>query len=260
MSAAMHHRDAKTGPGLQGLAILALILTLAGLLTLAAPAAASEGAAASRLEAPEPGSEVPAALSRAGWKKLSVPGKAPAEFAMEETGSIRIVAQNAVAFLYRPIEDGLEGKSRLAWRWRVDQAVARTDLSKVGEDDRSLAVHLVFPVESKSLSFWERFDLSLTRLMAPPLAGKLLTYVWGGTQARGASLPNPHFEENGAIIVLRSGDEPTGRWVMEEIDFMADFRRAFGYTPPPPIFMAISSDSDDTAGSCLGAVADFVFS
>ena len=235
------------------------MLSLAGLLLLAAPAApagANDGESAGR---PESEAAVPAELSRDGWKLLSVPGKAAAEFAMEDSGSIRIIAENAVAFLYRPLEGGMGEKRRLAWRWRVDEAVARTDLSKVGEDDRSLAIHLVFPIESETLSFWERVDLALTRMVAPPMAGKVLTYVWGGTQARGASLPNPHFEENGAIIVLRSGDEPTGRWVMEEIDFVADFREAFGYTPPPPIFMAISSDSDDTAGSCLGAVADLVF-
>ena len=232
------------------------MLSLAGLLLLAAPAGANDGESAGRLET---GPEVPAELSREGWKLLSVPGKATADFALETPGGIRILAENAVAFLYRPIDGGMGEKRRLAWRWRVDEAVARTDLSKVGEDDRSLAIHLVFPIESEALSFWERIDLALTRMVAPPLAGKVLTYVWGGTQARGASLPNPHLEGHGAIIVLRSGDEPTGRWVMEEIDFVADFRKAFGYTPPQPAFMAISSDSDDTAGSSLGVVADLVF-
>ena len=229
-------------------------LCLAGLLLLAAPA--NHGESAVRLESE---TAVPAELSREGWKLLSVPGKAPADFARQSPDAIRVVAENAVAFLVRPLAENTGGKRRLTWRWRVEDAVARTDLSKIGEDDRSLAVHLIFPIESDTLSFWERLDLGLTRMAAPQLAGKVLTYVWGGTQARGASLPNPHLEAHGTIIVLRSGDAATGRWFMEEVDFVADFRKAFGYDPPAPAFMAISSDSDDTAGSSLGIVADLEF-
>ena len=98
-----------------------------------------------------------------------------------------------------------------------------------------------------------------TRVFAAPLSGKVLTYVWGGTRPRGSLLANPHLNPDGRIIVLRSGDGTTGLWQEEEIDFVADFRKAFGYIPPAPAYLAISVDSDDTASRSRGAVADLVF-
>jgi len=226
----------------------AALICVTLLLLSQAPVAAKQGEAT-----------LPVELSQDGWKLLSVPGKAPAHFAQDGPGGIRISAENAVAFLYRPVPGDMGVKRRLAWRWRVDEPVPLTDLSIVGQDDRTLAVHLVFPLDPKRLSFFERVDFAVTRIFAPPLAGKVLTYVWGGTQARGEILANPHLEAHGRIIVLRSGTESTGRWFMEEIDFAADFRKAFGYSPPQPIFLMISSDSDDTAWRCVGVIADLTF-
>ncbi len=223
-------------------------LCVTGLLFSLAPAAASEDEAALPLE-----------LRQQGWKLLSVPGKMPARFTRRGRAGIRITAENAVAFLYRPAPGDLGAKHRLAWRWRVEKPVPLTDLSIIGQDDRTLAVHLVFPLDPNRLPFRERVDLAVTRLFAPPLAGKVLTYVWGGTQARGEDLANPHLKTHGRIIVLRSGIETTGRWFMEEIDFAADFKKAFGYSAPQPAFLMISGDSDDTARRGVGVIADFVF-
>jgi hypothetical protein len=252
ISSHMQCIDAMTAPARIGAPILWLIW-----LAITAPgAAANDGALVRRGDET---TRLSAELSREGWKLLSVPGKAEARFAQGGPNSIRVSAENAVAFLYRPVSNDMGPKRRLSWRWRVEQATPRTDLSQAGEDDRPLAVHVVFPVDSNRLSILEQINLAFTRLVAEPLAGKVLTYVWGGTQGRGARLPNPHLEAHGVIIVLRSGDTPTGRWIMEEIDFVADFRAAFGYNPPPPAYLAISSDSDDTAGQSLGVIADLVF-
>ena len=91
------------------------------------------------------------------------------------------------------------------------------------------------------------------------LAGAVLTYVWGGSQQPGDMIANPYFDDRGRIIVLRSSAEATGRWFEEEIDFIADFQRAFGYTPAQPLYVAISADSDDTGGRSHGVVAELTF-
>ena len=59
-------------------------------------------------------------------------------------------------------------------------------------------------------------------------------------------LENPFMKGDGVIIVLQGGDAPTGKWVSERVDFMADFEAAFGYRPDPPKGIAISGDSDDS--------------
>ncbi len=198
-------------------------------------------------------------LQSAGWRLLKVPGREKAEFTQRSPDSIYIKADKAVAFLYRSVDDDMGPKRRLVWNWWVEQAVPPTDLSRAPGDDRSLAVHLVFPVDEERLSLWERIEIALTRLVSPPMAGIVLTYVRGGTNPQGTVLTNPCLNRQGKIIVLRSGDGPVGRWHMEEIDFVADFRDAFGYRPPAPTFVAISADSDDTGSRAFGAVADLAF-
>ncbi len=202
---------------------------------------------------------LPSVLEEAGWRLLAVPGKAEASFFAERSDAIQVSAEMAVGFLYRPVDNSMGTKRRLGWRWRVDRAVPATDLTLAGADDRSLAVHVVFPAPTERMNFWERLDLAITGAVAPPLAGSVLTYVWGGTQEQGAMVDNPYLDSRGRIIVLRSSSTPTGEWMVEEIDLIADFERAFGYTPDQPLYIAISADSDDTDSSSLGMVAGLTF-
>ena len=83
-----------------------------------------------------------------------------------------------------------------------------------------------------------------------------MTYVWGGTEARGSRFVNPHLGDDGIMIVLRSGRAPTGRWLTEEVDLAADFRMAFGFAAPPPSHIALSADSDDRGGRSRAWVKD----
>ncbi len=183
------------------------------------------------------------------WKLLALPDKDPAEFKVSETGSLQIEAMNAVAFLYAEIDEAPSG--RLAWRWRVDQDIPATDLSRSGEDDRPLAVHVWFPPKAEDISFGDR----LGALLGYPMIGQVLTYVWGGTAQRGVKMPNPHFEDS-KLIVLRSGTTPTGVWFNEEIDIAADYRMAFGTPPPAKAYIAISADTDDGGGTSIAQLDD----
>lgn len=234
-------------------------LSFSGLILMLGLMLPSLADSASLVDSKLAASMLPAELRTEGWRLLKVPGKAKAEFTKRSRDGIGIRADKAVAFLYRSVDDDMGPKRRLVWNWRIDQAVPPTDLSRAPGDDRSLAVHLVFPVDEDRLSFWERMNLALTRLVAPPMAGKVLTYVWGGTHPEGSVLTNPYLSMQGKIIVLRSGDGPVGQWLMEEIDFVSDFRKVFGYGPPAPAFVAISADSDDTGSRMFGAVADLAF-
>ena len=61
------------------------------------------------------------------------------------------------------------------------------------------------------------------------------------------------------MYILRSGHALTGRWFTEKIDIAADFERAFGYQAPPPMYIMVSPDTDDTAGRSIGWIADITF-
>ena len=59
------------------------------------------------------------------------------------------------------------------------------------------------------------------------------------------------------IIVLRNREDPTGAWVTEERDLLADYRAAFGEDPEPVTAIGFMSDTENlpTEGiSFLGPV------
>ena len=229
--------------------ILALILLVSALLRADIPAVAASSAGPSDL-----------ALNvlPAGWRHLTVPGKAATQFASGPDGAIKVSAEDSAGFLYREVSRDAKPVTRMAWRWRVDMAPPPTDQSMKGMDDRPLAVHVWFDKGAGTDSAWTMFDRVGAWLFDVPLPGKVLTYVWGGKRMRGDRLENPYLQENGRLIILRPGRTPNGQWFAESVDIAADFKRAFGYDAPPPRFIAISADTDDKRGVSMAAVTDLV--
>ena len=194
------------------------------------------------------------------WRVLAFPGIAPSRFVVDDDGRIEVLAENSSGLLYRMILPTERHRPFLTWRWRVDEATAPSDLTRKGADDRPLAVHLWFPMPPERRSLWQRLgDTVKTEILDIPLTGRVLTYVWGGTRARGDKMANPYLEGRGVMIVLRDGHAPTGQWFMERIDYARDFEMAFGTPPPSPSFIAVSGDADDTWGRSAGTVANLAF-
>ena len=162
--------------------------------------------------------------------------------------------------LYRSVAQDEKARRFLTWRWRVDQTMPPTDLSRQGGDDRPLAVHLWFPLPDERADFWDRLKTPLQRLFTDlPVNGQVLTYVWGGKGDRGEKILNPFLDGRGMMIILRDGTTETGQWFDEKIDFASDFRMAFGFAAPLPEALAVSGDADDSQGRSLGVVAHLAF-
>lgn len=198
-------------------------------------------------------------LAEAGWKVLTFAGKPATRFAGRADGTIQVTATKSVAILYRRVPDRDRPKKQLTWRWRVDKTIPATDLSRKGHDDRPLAVHVWFPKDPNRTGMLESLGTALAGLFGVPLPGKVLTYVWGGKGRRGDTIINPYIPLDGTMVILRSGDAPTGQWFTEQIDFVSDFEHAFNYRAPAPAYVAVSADADDTMGQSLALVTDILF-
>jgi hypothetical protein len=179
-------------------------------------------------------------LEAAGWRILTIPGRTSAKFSVASDGSLEVLAEAAVAWLWRPVPDGEGRSTRARWMWRVDEGVGPTDLTRRGVDDRALALYFVFGQQKDSGTD----PIALLR------AGSVraLVYVFGGNQPRHAILPSPHMGARGWFIVLRAADGTRRQWLEESVDLVADFRHVFGADPPALIAVGLSSDSDDTNG------------
>ena len=200
-----------------------------------------------------------APAASAGWQELTLPGKAANRYVLTADGAIQVTSESGTSFLYRPLSEDERREPILTWRWKVDASGPPTDLTRVGADDRPLAVHIWFR-DSAGEGLWPRLRRATLGVPGYPVPCHVLTYVWGGTEAAGTPLANPYLDGTGALIVLRPGTTPTGQWYRERVDIAADYRRAFGVNPRDPAFVAISADSDDTASRSAGTVANLTFS
>jgi hypothetical protein len=199
-------------------------------------------------------------LAAAGWREFEVTGKSPNRFVGHPDGSIEVISSSSVSRLYRPLEVKLDATPALGWRWRVDEPVPPTDLTQKGEDDTALTLFVGFPWDPDEASFTERLTRPLVEAYAGEDApGRVLAYVFGGAEPRGAWVESPHLGKAGAMRVLRPADSPTGEWFEERVDLVEDYRAAFGEDPPDPSQLAISADTDDTGSTSRGFVKDLAF-
>jgi hypothetical protein len=214
------------------------------------------------LAAATPPAPIPAGpdLAAAGWREIGVKGKPPNRFIGHPDGAIEVISSSSVSRVYRPVEVDLDATPVLTWQWRVDQPVPPTDLTQKGEDDTALTLYVGFPWDPGEASFTERLTRPLVEAYAGEDApGRVLAYVWGGDQPRGAWVASPHLRSAGALRVLRPADSPTGEWFQERVDLAQDYREAFGEEPPDPSQIAISADTDDTASTSRGTVKGLAF-
>ncbi|MEM7752642.1 MAG: DUF3047 domain-containing protein [Pseudomonadota bacterium] len=159
-----------------------------------------------------------------------------------------VVSNGTVSLVWRPVEGRLQSASSAAWRWRVTESVAPTDLTQKGGDDRNLALYFVFvdPASAAELS-----GANARKLLRNPNT-RALIYVWGGNHSTGAILPSP-YHPGLRTKVLRTAADGT---FSESVDLAADYRRAFGEAKGVLVGLGVSSDSDDTDGRVRASIAD----
>jgi len=122
--------------------------------------------------------------------------------------------------------------STLSWNWRV------TSLPR-GANERS----------SKTLDS----AASVYAVFGSRLFPRILKYVWSTSIPSGSSFKHPS-SDRVAIIVVKSGNESLAVWQTVKRDLEADYRAAFGASPPEVIAIGVKTDSDSTRTS---AQADY---
>ena len=136
------------------------------------------------------------------------------------------------------------------WRWRVDEGVVLTDLTKRGFDDRALGVYFVFSdrpdVPKSPMAIFDNASVTA------------LAYVFGGDKPRGTVVESPHMRRRGKFIVLRAADAPKHVWYDESVDLAQDYLHIFGKPLPNLIAIAIESDSDDTQDRNHAELQNFI--
>jgi hypothetical protein len=137
-------------------------------------------------------------------------------------------SHDSASALYIPLVLPLSESANLSWRWKVTRALPVNDLERHRSGDDYAARVLV--------SF------------GPDLFSKesrALCYVWASREAVGELYESP-YSNNVATIVVESGTAKLGGWVLESVNIVEDYRRAFGSAPQTAFALAVMVDSDNT--------------
>jgi hypothetical protein len=202
-----------------------------------------------------PGPELPQ-----GWRALQIARVPPAELALvaEQGATVLRVRTDASAgaAAYALRQEPGEAPV-LAWRWKVERALERSDLRTREADDFVARVYVFFDVPETDLPLFTRVRMHVARLLyGAELPTAALCYVWDNREPPGASLWSA-YTDRVRVVVLESGNARAGTWVAERRDVAADFRDAFGHEPPAITGIAAGADTDQTRERSTAWFGDF---
>jgi len=259
--------------GLSRFAVL-LVVALAGSCTTVAPVDELTWSASLAKTLPlEAGDTVPVARFSqlhagtsdfGGWEPWVVlRGNTPTNYHLVERDGAVVVEADASAGgsgLFRKIRIDPHRTPILEWRWLVPRESAAG-----GDDGPSVAsppvrVAIAFDGDASKLDFDDRAKLRLAKALTPnglPYAS--LLYVWMMHAPAGRIYSSPHTDRVRHII-LESGEQRLGQWVVERRNVLADYRRAFHEEPGDIVGVGVMTDYGDNGAPRRAFYGDITFS
>ncbi len=145
----------------------------------------------------------------------------------------------------------------LEWRWKVDNVYSNGNAKKKSGDDYPLRIYVVFKYDPDEAGWLTSAKYALAKKVRgeyPPHSS--LNYIWANRQHKEKVLPSPYTDRS-QMILVREGKGRTGKWLVERVNVLEDYKKAFGEEPPEEASVAIMSDSDNT-GEAAVAYVDYV--
>lgn len=185
-----------------------------------------------------------------GWEPLEFPNieqHSRYELIREDgTQVVKAHTSGGASGLIARLDIKPESAPMLSWRWKVSNVFEKGDAREKSGDDYPARIYVAFEFEPDKAGFFERAKRKTAEvLFGEELPGNALNYIWANTLPKGEFIANPYTEKT-VMVAVNSGSEKAGEWVSIERDIVADYRKAFGESPPPIRGIAIMSDSDNT--------------
>jgi hypothetical protein len=190
-----------------------------------------------------------------GWKALtfkSIPATTRYSVVPEGGGFVlKAESRAAASGLYRAVDVDPREYPIVAWRWKVENVIAKGDERRREGDDYAARIYVAFRYEPNTATLWERTRYGTYRLFYgeyPPRA--VINYIWANRLPKDAAIDNA-FTDRAKMIAVRSGPSDVGRWHEEERNVFEDYRRLFGQEPPRIGGIAVMTDTDNTGESAV---------
>ena len=173
--------------------------------------------------------------------------------------AVRAISKQSSSGLTRKIAIDPKQYPIVQWRWKINNILTKGDVTKKDGDDYPARIYITFAYDSSKVGFFDKVKFELIKLRYgeyPPIGA--INYIWESQAPIGTLVPNP-YTDHVQMIVVESGEQKAGQWVMEERNVYEDYKKAFGEEPPKISGIAIMTDTDNTKESAISYFGDIVF-
>lgn len=198
-----------------------------------------------------------------GWKPLTFSKiSAHTQYYLVKNGDtvvVKAVSQSSASGLIREISIDPKEYPIVNWRWKVENILEKSDVSRKEGDDYPARLYITFEYDSTKVGLLEQAKYEAAKFLHgqyPPLA--TINYIWGNKVPVGTIVPNP-YTARAQMIVTQSGSDKVNQWVEEERNVFEDYKKAFGEDPPKINGVAIMADTDNTKESVVAYFGDIIF-
>ncbi len=180
--------------------------------------------------------------SAEGWQLKEWSGKARYEVIETEAGGTLHLSSSATSTaLYKEARFNIRDLPTLNWKWKATKLPAGGDVRKKSADDQAAQVYVIFPRWPEAVN------------------SRLVGYIWDTTAPVGSIVTSTK-TSNVRYIVVRSGEADLGRWLSEQRNVYADYKKLFNEEPPEAGRVSVMIDSDNTKSAAESFVAEIYFS
>ncbi len=177
----------------------------------------------------------------AGWNQKIFKGKTIYRLVVDDGREVvQAISNRAASGLIKKKAFDPRTYRYLRWSWKIDHVIKKGDARFKKGDDYAARIYVIFP----GTFFWQT---------------KAINYIWANRLPKGTSIPNA-FTDHAMMIAVESGPQYVGRWINEQRDIVADYRRLFGSEPETAGAVAIMTDTDNTQETAVAWYGDIILS
>ena len=197
-----------------------------------------------------------------GWKPLTfkkIPKHTSYEVVKDgERAVVKAVSEASASGLTKPVRIDPREFPIVRWRWKIDHVLNGSDVALKAGDDFPSRLYVTFEYDPEKVSFGKKLKYKAGRAIFGDIPIGALNYIWETKTPIGTIVENA-YTDFAQMIVVESGPQKVGTWVVEERNIYEDYKRTFGEEPPMINGVAIMTDTDNTKEEATAYYGDIVF-
>ncbi|MBI2189861.1 MAG: DUF3047 domain-containing protein [Acidobacteria bacterium] len=193
-----------------------------------------------------------------GWRPLTLPkARRHTRYELVSVDGRTVVqadADRSASALMKKVTIDPRAFPSLEWSWKITGVLAGAAWQDKAHDDFAGRLFVLFESPGGPLSFAR----TILMRFSGGFSGDALNYVWAGNVDTGQTARSP-YTDRVAMIVVESGNDRAGAWVVEQRNVLDDFEAAFGGAPGPIVAIALMTDTDNTRSRASAYYGDIRF-